>query len=267
LFLTGCLHPLARLDQRTPVNTKEGEFEVASLNAAAPDVPLTSHAIELAAPSLFKWGKLETKVTVYLAPTHEELEEAVRRYDYTWLRAWARYDDVILQTPSSWPKPSPGPSDLEELLLHELTHCVMYQNAAAVNDWEARKIPLWFREGMATYTAHQGPRFPSLEDLARWYEKHPGDDPLLNPDPLYQKSSDVVYGVAHQAFEFLVRRHGEEAAVHLLHSMRVGRTFAQAFLDVIGIEEQAFLLDVQHYIKWRGFKGRVHLATPIQQTP
>lgn len=264
LLLGACVHPLAGLTERTPVGTTEGAFEIASAPQCTADVALTTHAVQHAAPILLKWGKLESKVTVYLAPSHAALEEAVWRYDYDWLRAWARYDDVILQTPASWPKPGANPADLDELLTHELTHCVMYQNAGAVNDWEARKIPLWFREGMATYTARQGPRFPSLEDLARWYEQHPADDPVINPDRLYQKHSEVVYAAAHQAFEFLIRRHGEPVVARLLHSMRVGRTFSQAFYDVLGVEEQAFLLDVVHYIKWRGFKGRSHLATPIQ---
>jgi len=254
LLLTGCLHPLSALTFRESVETPEGKFEIASAPGDA-DVPLTARAIKRAAPGLEKWGTLERPVTVFLAKTHGDLENAVGRDGYDWLRAWARFDDVVLQTPSSWPKPGADEREVDELLLHELTHCVMYQQAAPAQDWEARRIPLWFREGMATYTAKQGPKFPSLEDLARYYEQHPGDDPLLAPDALYQHHSDVVYAAAHQAFEFLVRRHGEDAAKRLMRSMRFGRTFAQAFVDVLGVEEHAFLIDVQHYIKWRGFKG------------
>ena len=42
---------------------------------------------------------------------------------------------------------------LNELLTHELTHCVMYQRAGTDLNWSLKGIPLWFREGMASVTA------------------------------------------------------------------------------------------------------------------
>ncbi len=261
----GCLHPLAGLTERRPVETAEGHFTLAFAPEGQPDVPIAARAVERAAPQLARWGPLDGPVTVYLARSHGDLESAVHRSGYPWLRAWARYDDVILQSPSAWPPPGPSEADVDELLLHELTHCVMFQASAPKERWEDKHIPLWFREGMATWTAKQGYRFGSLEDLARFYAMNPGLDPIVEPEPLYQKQSDVAYSAAHHAFTFLVNRHGEEVVGRILKSMRVGRTFAQAFFDVTGLEERAFLVDFRHYVQWRGFKGRngVHGATPV----
>ena len=66
-------------------------------------------------------------------------------------------------------------------MLHELTHALMYQAAADQGGWRQKKIPAWFREGMATYTAEQGYRWPTLEQLARTLEEHPKWEPLLRP--------------------------------------------------------------------------------------
>src|SRR6185295_2154512 len=54
----------------------------------------------------------------------------------------------------------PVPADVDELMLHELTHCVMYQRSASAADWSRKRIPLWFREGMASVTASQSYRWP-----------------------------------------------------------------------------------------------------------
>ena len=60
------------------------------------------------------------------------------------------------------------PGQVAELLTHELTHCLMYQRSATADSWPYKGIPLWFREGMASVTAHQGYRRPHDEDIARY---------------------------------------------------------------------------------------------------
>jgi hypothetical protein len=231
-------------------------LEYAGVDAGA--LEAVRRAMDAAAPGLARWGGLAEPVTVRVYPSHDALERAVGREGYGWLKAWARYDEVFLQSPRTWSLLGVRQRDLEELLLHELTHCVMYQRAAERGDWSRRRIPAWFREGMASETARQGYRWPSLEDLARFYEAQPGQDPLGAPAALYQGDSDIVYAAAHHAFGFLVRRYGEEGVRSLLAGMREGRTFPQAFERVLGLSQEAFERDFRRYVTLRGFRtGRL----------
>jgi hypothetical protein len=254
LTAIGCVHPLAGLSERRVLTTKAGEFEVAFAPEQAIDEQRTERSLQRSSEGLFRWGTLEHRVSVFLLASHPLLEAAVHQYDYDWLRAWARYDEVFLQTPSSWAGAGPNATELDELVLHELTHCLMFQLAATKESWLSKEIPLWFREGMATWTANQGYKWPTLEDLARFYEQNPGADPVRSPDGLYQHSNAVVYGAAHHAFTFLIRSQGQEAVHRILAGMHQGRTFSKAFEATTGITVEAFAADFRHYVLWRGFR-------------
>jgi hypothetical protein len=83
-------------------------------------------ALAQAIPRAERWGRLRAPVTIVVHPSHEALEAAVHREGYRWLRAWARFDSIDLQSPRTWNLLiPPSDRDLEELLAHELTHCVM----------------------------------------------------------------------------------------------------------------------------------------------
>ena len=237
-----------------------------------------SAALRVALPRTARWGALERPVTITIHPSHAALEEAVRHPGYPWLRAWARYATIDLQAPSTWSFLGASRQKLEELLTHELAHCVMYQLAATDMDWSLKGIPLWFREGLASQTAAQGYRRGTLEDLWRYYrrglpgagdgdgEPDPGavaraargrvvnGDPLDDAEQLYQDRSDVVYGAAHHAFGFLLARYGEEAAHALLARMRAGASFATAFKATYGIEEGELVSDFRRYVVWEGWR-------------
>lgn len=233
-------------------------------------------ALRVALPRTARWGGLAEPVTVTIHPSHAALEDAVRRPGYAWLRAWARYATIDLQSPASWSLLGASDAKVVELLTHELTHCVMYQRAASDVTWSLKGIPLWFREGMASHAAAQGYRRGTLEDLWRFYqqglpgagdgERRPGavaraargrtveGDPLADPDLLYQDRSDVVYGAAHHAFAFLLERYGEAAAHDLLARMHAGAPFARAFRETYGIEEVELLSDFRRYVVWEGWR-------------
>lgn len=252
---TGCASPLASLRERTQLPTERGEFIFQFAAQDREAVERVEKSVKRAAPRLERWGTLREPVHIRVLPTHDLLEAAVNRQGFTWLRAWARYDEVFLQSPKTWGVFGAAQDQLDELILHELTHCLMYQQAATRTGWTRKQIPLWFREGMASFTANQGYRWPALEDLARWFEQHPKDDPVKAPEAMYQARSDWVYGAAHHAFSFLVKRYGEARVRDLLAAMRGGQEFPQAFEDVIGLPPDSFADDFKRYVKMRGFRG------------
>lgn len=267
--------PTQDTTERAGVGTASGaridlEFQERDTDAAS-QVRL---AVERALPRLARWGSFDDTVTIVIHPNHAALERAANRSGYDFLRAWARYEQIELQSPRTWTLLGASQSQVDELLLHELTHSLMYQVASDRLGWTRKRIPLWFREGMASYTADQGYRVPSLEDLARFWRETPAADPLTQADTLYQGKSDIVYGAAHHAFTFLVRRYGEPTVRGVLHAMSRGPDFTEAFAQAIGLPPDDFLQDFRRYVRWRAFKGgrqlrpqRPRLNTPAPTSP
>jgi hypothetical protein len=228
-------------------------------------------ALQVAAPRVARWGGLSAPVTIVVHPTHARLEAAVRRPGHDWLRAWARHSRIDLQSPRTWRLFGASDEEVAELLTHELAHCAMYQQSGTELTWPFKGEPLWFREGLASVTAGQGYRRATLEDLWRFYagggdaEGLPppgadpggaagGADPIANPERLYQRRSDLVYGASHHAFAFLLSRYGEGRVRGVLAGMRAGSRFDEAFLAEIGISEAEFAADFRRYVIWQGWR-------------
>jgi hypothetical protein len=257
----GCANPLAALTAERVITVDRQRYLLRSRDDAGKDVDRTAAALEVATPRLAVWDGLRSPVTVHILPDHEALERAVRRPGFDWLRAWARYDDVMLQAPSTW---APSQKALEELLTHELTHCLMFQHSADATSWNGRRIPLWFREGMAIWTARQGDRYPTLEDTSAWRAQHPELDPFRDGDALSQYFSGPVYGLAHHAFSFLVKRYGVEAVKAIMAEMQVGQRFPDAFRTAVGLDAKRFQQDFETYLRLKGFRD---WARPVGRAP
>jgi hypothetical protein len=223
--------------------------------AAASDV---RRALLEAAPRAARWGRLPHPVTVTIHPTHEALERAVHRPGLDWLRAWARFQTIDLQSPRTWSFFGASERKLHELVTHELTHCAMYQLAGDERTWMYKEIPSWFSEGIATVAAGQGYRYGGIEALYAFYgEKLPGSgdgDPIVDPDPLYQDRSHLVYGAAHHATEFLIARYGEARVLEIMRLMGKGLRFSAAFERAVGIGDAEFAADFRRYVVWQGWR-------------
>ncbi len=236
-----------------------------------------AQAIPSALERLQPWGSLSVPVTITLHPSHEAFEAAISREGYGWLRAWARYDTIDLQSPRTWSVlVGPSQKDVEELVTHELTHCIMYQQAGSEWSWPYKGIPLWFREGMASVAADQGHRRKSPEFIYSFYasstplagsgdgtagahgvtEVRQNGDPVSDPEPLYQGDQEVVYASAHWAFQFLLDRYGMDRVRHVLDEMNKGRLFSVAFQNAIGLAPDEFEADFRKFIVWRGWREK-----------
>lgn len=262
LLSTGCTLSRSVKTEVLSLQTQVGTFCLEYPKVDETDVAMLRTAIERAGPRLSRWGALQGPVTVRVHEDHASLEEAAKRSGYAWLRAWSRYDVVDVQAPRTW-RPLRGTQrDLDELLLHELTHTLMYQVAAGQGGWRQKKIPAWFREGMASFTAEQAYRWPTLEQLARTLEQNPTWEPLLRPEPLHRDHMPVAYGAAHHAFTFLVNRYGEDTIRALLREMSRGPDFPVAFTNTVGVPPEIFLRDFTRYLRLRGFIGGRKLRQP-----
>jgi hypothetical protein len=217
---------------------------------------------------LHRWGPFDVPVTIFIHPSHESLEAAVAHQGYPWLRAWARFDTIDLQSPRTWSGTGASSAQVSELLTHELTHCLMYQRSSSTWSWPFKGTPLWFREGMASVTAEQGYRRSSPETIRDWLKAHPDRDPVGKGDDLYQSDPDIVYGSAHRAFEYLIEQHGEGVVTTILAEMKRGAGFDEAFRrsTTVGVPlfEQQFL----QFIRAEGWRtetseARTRSALPL----
>jgi hypothetical protein len=275
----GCAPRLGSGDARPRIErfTADGAaFRLVYLDEDAAIAAQLKEILAEAVPRTRRWGELQAPVTITIHPSHEALEAAVQREGFEWLRAWARYASIDLQSPRTWSFLGPSREQIAELVLHELTHCVMYQSAASEWSWPYKGIPLWFREGLASVTAEQGHRRPGAERIAGFYRAGlppvagSGDgaggggsrgrprsdgDPLTDPEPLYQDEQEVVYGTAHLAFEFLLRRYGEERVRAVLVHMQRGDFFGPAFRKAIGLAPEEFEREFRRYLVWEGWRG------------
>ena len=287
-LLAACAPHLGKGEPRSStVRVGDAQVRVLFQPEDAAAAALVAEALAEAIPQTERWGGLPEPITLTLQPSHAALEEAVDRPGYPWLRAWAKYATVQLQSPSSWPVRLGDPSTwtlggqrkrLVELLTHELTHCAVYQRAGTEWSWSFKGIPLWFGEGMASHTAGQGYKRGTVEDLWRFYHrsvpgagggeggpapgavaraatgKLPEGDPLANYEQLYQDRDDVVYGAAHHAFTFLQERYGPETPRQILDRMHAGATFAKAFRDTVGLGAEEFTADFRRYVVLQGWR-------------
>jgi hypothetical protein len=231
-------------------------------------------ALEVAAARVERWGGLRQPVTILVHRTHADLEAAAQRPGYDWLHAWARYDTIDLQSPRTWGLLGASGRRVQEVLTHELTHCAMYQLAGDERSWMGKQIPRWFSEGLASVTAGQERDHAGLRELWAFYQARvpaadgagagpsrasmasvalPGD-PVVDPDPIYQRQSEIVYGAAHQAVTFLLARYGERRVRDVLRRMGAGKRFPSAFREAIGIDEGEFAADFRHYVIWQGWR-------------
>ncbi|WP_242337549.1 MULTISPECIES: hypothetical protein [Anaeromyxobacter] len=223
-------------------------------------------ALALAAPRAQRFGALAVPVTITLHPSHAALERAASRPGYPWLRAWARYATIELQSPRTWGGlgglVGARRGRVAELLAHELAHCAMWQRAGDAQTWLYKGIPRWFTEGLASVAAGQERRHAALADLARFYDGAApsaaggagGPDPLSESEALYLRQAELVYGAAHHAFGFLVARYGDARVRAVLDGMGAGLSFASAFRAAVGLEPEAFEAEFRRYVAWRGFE-------------
>ncbi|MFO0599423.1 MAG: hypothetical protein U0228_29215 [Myxococcaceae bacterium] len=261
LTLLACVSPLKALQHEEPLAFEGARFTLKSDGFHEADAKTIARAIERAQPELARWGALDAPVTVYVVPTHDALTSAVGR-SWDWLRAWSQYDNVIFQAPSTW---ASRPEQVNELVLHELTHCLLFQRSADAQTWETRRIPLWFREGMAVYTARQAHLYPSLEDTSRFLEQG-GPDPFVDGETLSRERSAEVYGVALHAFTFLVDGAGDESVRAVMREMRSGKSFDEAFQAAMSRPVDAFVAEFRLWLKRRSFR-KMHKTVPDAQVP
>ena len=257
LLLSGCTAARVQWVPQPPLVLPAGRFLLEADGQDDAGAEQVRRAIEKAGPRLATWGGLREPVVVQVMPSHDALEQAVNRPGYGWLRAWARYGEIFIQSPATWGVFGARDEDVSELMLHELTHCVMYQAVGNASTWSRKGIPLWFREGMASWTARQAGRWMTLEALAAALERTPGADPLGAPEALYKTQDGLVYAAAHHAFTHLVRVHGEDTVRAVLARLGEGTDFAHAFPEVMGMDEQAFIGQFRAWLLERRFRGVV----------
>ncbi len=229
-------------EYRTVTNPEaKADIRIEFAPGHAPDAKFVADLLPRAIEKAAIWGSFREPVAIRILHDHDALENALGKHGYAWLRAWARYDEILLQSPRTW-----GGYQLRrrvgELLAHELTHIVMYQTVGTASDWYRKHLPLWFREGMASYSAKQEHIRLNREELRAYYL---GDDfigdPVEEGPRIVRTHAREVYSAGHWLFTDLVREHGHAAIRELLLRIREGDGFRKAWLKTFRSPMTAFV--------------------------
>lgn len=227
LATTGCVHGLAAAEGTRSI--ERGADRVTVRFSDPEDAAFARRVCEAAPEALRiaeRFGPLRAPVTITIHPTHAALEAAARKPGYAWLRAWARFDSIALQSVRTWSTGEITDAELRTLLVHELTHCAMFQ-AIGVDAAAGRKVPIWFREGMAAVVAEE--RYAQADEAA----------PAAGR-PSYRDDAPRVYAHAQRMFRALVERTGDDSIRALLAQLRTGAPFSEAFRSAIGVDVEDF---------------------------
>lgn len=145
-----------------------------------------------------------------------------------WISGWAFGEaSLIVLLPTRAERyPDNG---LDELLRHEIAH-VLESRAAG-----GREIPRWFNEGLAMFAS----RGWQLEDRSRLaFEMMRGDQtPIASLDELFEgEEADThrAYALSGAFVRDLILRHGRAVPGTILHRLRDGQSFDQAFAAATG---------------------------------
>lgn len=252
LMLIGCASPLRALKLQQPADSGEQPFRIFASEIGRADVDRIRSTLITAMHRTARWGGLRRQLNVYVLPDHESLEKAVGSTGLDWLRAWATYDEILLQAPSTWASDT---KIFSSLVTHELTHCLLFQRSGGRESWKARQIPWWFREGMAVWTAEEGADYPTWEDTAAWLARHRERGAFWEDEASAFEEHLMAYGIAYQAFGFLVRRYRQDAVLGIMSSMESGHSFADAFVAAVGLTPIQFQRDFENFLRFRGFRG------------
>ncbi len=220
-----------RFDYRLPVDSSQapGMLALEFMEQDRQDSREVQEALHRAMEKVSRWGELRYPATISVFPDHTSLLAAVHRFGLDWLRGWARFDTVYIQSPRTWQIPDRR-ERLEELLTHELAHVLTYQRASTPENWRDLRLPFWFREGFASVVAEQGARRGTKEHAKSYYlsEDFSGD-PLVRPETVVASRPEMAYAVAHWIFHDLLERVGKERILAVLDEMREGKGFRRAF--------------------------------------
>jgi hypothetical protein len=245
--LGACSHaPPAQARQGERIVAEGASFTLSYVEADAEAARQVRRALPKAVAIAERWGALSAPIAIKIHPTHEALEAAAHRPGHAWLRAWARADAIELQSPRTWSRGEATDEQMDQLLAHELTHCVMFQ-AIGGNGRIARSIPVWFREGMATTNARE--RLVAVNG-------RPGTIDLLTSAALLDATeSTLAYSTADHAFRYLMERYGEPRIHLLLLRIRNGAEFTEAFRNTMGVTVDVFAGDFRNHVGQERTRG------------
>jgi hypothetical protein len=227
-----------------PVEAPQG-IAISFYEQESPILPDVVAATKFALRVNEQWGRMTETMHLRLFPTHESLEEAIQ-LRLPWVKAWARYDEVWLRSPRTWRRKM-YQWPLTELITHEMNHLLMFQLCCTRETWEKSRIPLWFREGMASVTAGQGHYRLSLERLRSFFLTPQGKRVMNDPESRYalQYHQSELYSLGHWMFEDLLAQAKHAKLKALFASMKQGKSFVQAFREMVGMSVEKYVLDFQ----------------------
>ncbi len=194
-----------------------------------------------------RWGPLES-ATIVVHRSDESFRAATGETGRSALRAWTIYDQVHVRSPNAWGLLGAGEREVQDVLAHELVHCVANQRIGDRDAWARRPLPFWFREGMGIDVPDdQVDR--AIRARLRTFESRrtppTGESALARAGALLPEYPDLAYATAYVAFRELLGHGGDAVVGRILDGVREGAPFAESFAAAAGLPVEAFDAEVR----------------------
>ncbi len=180
------------------------------------------------------------RVRIFLPPTEEKFALLTEGKIPDWGVgcAFPQQRTIVLRASSK------GKVDLEELVVHELSHVLLDQATGGA------RLPRWFNEGVAMWQSRQW----------RWGQDFTMNKavflhqliPLSQIDNMLLFSSSraqLAYTESFLALIYLFQLGGREALQKLVQQMASGKRFSQALFEVYGCSEKEFATEWEEYVQ------------------
>ena len=238
-LLAGCALPAPEAEgERLQTTAVPGKpVTIQHLDSEEPWMPLIVGSIEEGLATASRWGSLRSPIVVVVYPTDAALRRAVHKEELVYLKAWATDRDLALVSPRTLGQRT---ESFRQLLVHELTHVVHYQTAAIPAKVTKWKDPLWFREGLAIWTANQASWYPDDAQVKHFLDQYRDFDPLDVTDRYLEERQPLVYATAYSMVAALIGAHGEDAIRRFLAQLARSPSFDAAFQSTFGRSPAAF---------------------------
>ena len=141
-------------------------------------------------------------------------------------------------------------------MLHELTHCLLFQRTGTRDTWKDRaESPCGSAKAWPSPPPTRHTCTPAWKTARSGCSGSPPSIRFADGEALSANKSSEVYGVALHAFSFLQSRYGAARLEQLMEAMRQGDDFEGAFEQEARDQVKVFQRDFENYLKLRAFRG------------
>lgn len=204
----------------------------------------------------------DRRTTIELMPNHEWFAVRITGMPSIHTMAASTGPVIAMESPQFGPGFTVGPYDWARVLQHEYTHTVSLGRTL-------NRIPHWMTEAAAVYledAPRDAERWKLLAQISQndgWFDLEEINIAFVRPKKPTDRAQ--AYAQAHWMYQFIMDRWGGDAPLALMDQAAAGINERDAFVEVLGLDRDAFLTEFIAYAKTQ--LDEVGMALPGGMSP